>query len=92
MVKTEAMDSYLQSLADGAGITGEESTQNVMNFLGGIPMGRMASPGDVAEFVGYLVSPRASYLSGANYTSLMAVQNLLFNYLNKIYHVSANQL
>ena len=35
--------------------------------LGGIPMGRMASPVDVAELVGYLVSPRASYLSGANY-------------------------
>lgn len=67
MVKTETMDGYLQSLADGAGITIEESTQNVMNFLGGIPMGRMASPEDVAELVGYLVSPRASYLSGANY-------------------------
>ena len=30
-------------------------------------MGRMASPEDVAELVAYPVSPRASYLSGANY-------------------------
>jgi NAD(P)-dependent dehydrogenase (short-subunit alcohol dehydrogenase family) len=35
--------------------------------LGGIPMGRMANSQDIAEMVGYLVSPRASYLSGANY-------------------------
>ena len=61
------MDSYLQNLADEAGITIEGSTDAAMKSLGGIPMGRMASPVDVAELVGYLVSPRASYLSGANY-------------------------
>jgi len=67
MVKTETMENYLQTLADEAGITIEESTDAVMKSLGGIPMGRMASPEDVAELVAYLVSPRASYLSGANY-------------------------
>lgn len=67
MVKTETMGSYLQTLADQAGISIEESTDAAMKSLGGIPMGRMASPLDVAELVGYLVSPRASYLSGANY-------------------------
>ena len=67
MVKTETMENYLQTLADEAGITIEESTDAVMKSLGGIPLGRMASPEDVAELVAYLVSPRASYLSGANY-------------------------
>ncbi|MFX1704764.1 SDR family oxidoreductase [Chitinophaga sp. CC14] len=38
-----------------------------MQFLGGIPMGRPAKPEEVAEFVGFLVSPRAAYLSGTEY-------------------------
>jgi NAD(P)-dependent dehydrogenase (short-subunit alcohol dehydrogenase family) len=67
MVKTETMNTFLGTLAESAGVTIEEITQNLMNSLGGIPMGRMADPEDVAELVGYLVSPRASYLSGANY-------------------------
>ncbi|TDQ08119.1 SDR family oxidoreductase [Pedobacter metabolipauper] len=67
MVKTETMDSFLGTLAESAGTTIDEITQNLMASLGGIPMGRMADPKDVAELVGYLVSPRASYLSGANY-------------------------
>lgn len=67
MVKTETMNAFLGTLAASAGTTIDETTQHVMNSLGGIPMGRMANPEDVAELVGYLVSPRASYLTGANY-------------------------
>jgi NAD(P)-dependent dehydrogenase (short-subunit alcohol dehydrogenase family) len=67
MVKTDTMEAFLGSLAESAGTSVEAITQNLMNSLGGIPMGRMATPEDVAELVGYLVSPRASYLSGANY-------------------------
>jgi NAD(P)-dependent dehydrogenase (short-subunit alcohol dehydrogenase family) len=67
MVKTDTMDGYLHSLSIEAGLSVEEITQSVMDKLGGIPMGRMADPQDIAEMVGYLVSPRASYLSGANY-------------------------
>jgi len=67
MVKTDTMDGYLKSLSIEAGLSVEEITQSVMDKLGGIPMGRMANPQDIAEMVGYLVSPRASYLSGANY-------------------------
>ena len=65
--KTQAMANFLTDLAKSAGITVEEMTQNLMARLGGIPMGRMAEPKETAELVYFLVSPAASYITGANY-------------------------
>lgn len=66
-VKTGAMEGFIQDLANNAGITPEEMTQKLFERIGGVPMGRMAEPEEVAELVGYLVSPKAAYLTGANY-------------------------
>ena len=56
-----------ERIAQSSGSSVEEARQRIMNTLGGIPMGRPAEPAEVAEFVGFLVSPRASYLSGTEY-------------------------
>jgi NAD(P)-dependent dehydrogenase (short-subunit alcohol dehydrogenase family) len=66
-IRTSAAIRMMERLAESSGQSIEEATQNVMAALGGIPMGRPAEPEEVAELVGFLVSPRAAYLSGTEY-------------------------
>ena len=66
-IQTTAAERMLERLAESANTSKEEALESLMKALGGIPMGRPAKPEEVAELVGFLVSPRASYLSGTEY-------------------------
>ncbi|SDH56334.1 SDR family oxidoreductase [Mucilaginibacter sp. P19] len=65
--KTEAMSDFLGQLAAKEGITFDEMTQKLFDRVGGVPLGRMAEPEETAELIYFLASPKASYISGANY-------------------------
>lgn len=66
-INTTASKAWLGEIARNANGTVEEAQQGVMDALGGIPFGRPAEPEEVAELVGFLVSPRANYLTGTEF-------------------------
>jgi NAD(P)-dependent dehydrogenase (short-subunit alcohol dehydrogenase family) len=65
--KTPPMEQFIQDFATASGITFDEGYQQLLGQVGGIPMGRMAEPTEVASLVHFLVSPAAAYLTGAIY-------------------------
>jgi NAD(P)-dependent dehydrogenase (short-subunit alcohol dehydrogenase family) len=54
-------------LARSSGISEDVARQQIMNMIGGIPIGRPGHPGEVAELVAFLASDRAASIHGADY-------------------------
>lgn len=63
-VETEASVHLAERLAKDAGTDIEGGKQIIMSSLGGIPLGRPASPREVADLIAFVVSPRAGSITG----------------------------
>lgn len=66
-VETDASVRLAERLAVQAGTDYEGGKKIIMDSLGGIPLGRPAKPGEVADLITFLVSPRAASISGTEY-------------------------
>ncbi|WP_134088518.1 SDR family oxidoreductase [Olivibacter sp. XZL3] len=66
-INTEGSTGMMKEISERTGVTIDEAKQQVMKSLGGIPYGRPAQPEEVAELIGFLVSPRANYLTGTEF-------------------------
>ena len=73
LVRTEAWEKITADLAKAQNIPQEQVFQNVLE-ANGVPLGRWAQPGEIADLVVFLASDRAIYITG---TTLMADGGLL---------------
>jgi NAD(P)-dependent dehydrogenase (short-subunit alcohol dehydrogenase family) len=66
-IETEGAHGMIVQLAHSSGITEGAARQQIMNMIGGIPIGRPGLPEEVAELVAFLASDRAASIHGADY-------------------------
>ena len=66
-VEAEAAVGVVNELAANKGTDYERARKALMESLGGIPIGRPARPGEVAELVAFLASERAASIHGSEY-------------------------
>lgn len=66
-IETEASVAMAERLAEQASTDYEGGKQIIMQWLGGIPIGRPSKPGEVANLIAFLASPRAATITGTEY-------------------------
>jgi NAD(P)-dependent dehydrogenase (short-subunit alcohol dehydrogenase family) len=66
-VATEASVALVKRLAENYGGDYAAAEKSLMDSLGGIPLGRPAQPEEVADLIAFLVSSKASSITGVEY-------------------------
>lgn len=66
-IETESALRMAEEIGQINGISIDEARAQIMESIGGIPLGAPGRPSDVGELVAFLVSDRAAYITGAEY-------------------------
>lgn len=66
-VATENTKVFIERLAETTGTDFEGAKRQLMDSLGGIPIGRPAMPEEVADLIAFIASPRAGSIHGVEY-------------------------
>ncbi len=66
-IETSGAHGMIVQLAQSSDISEDAARQQIMNMIGGIPIGRPGQPEEVAELVAFLASDRAASIHGADY-------------------------
>ena len=66
-IETEAAANLIRELAEKSNTDSDTARKGLIDSLGGIPIGRPGKPEEISELVAFLVSDRASYISGTEY-------------------------
>jgi len=67
--KTPPIEKLITDYSASVGVSFEEGFKQMLAQVGGIPMGRLAEPEEIASLVYFLVSPSAAYLTGTVYAA-----------------------
>lgn len=65
--ETEAAVALVERLAENDGSDYDSARANLMEAIGGIPIGRPNMPADVAELIAFVASPRAATITGTEF-------------------------
>src|SRR5258708_33024055 len=66
-IETSGAHGMILQLSQSGGISEDAARQQIMNMIGGIPIGPPGQPEEVAELAAFLASHRAASIHGGGY-------------------------
>lgn len=66
-IYTDAAEAMVKRISETSGQSEDIARQEILDALGGVPIGRPTAPEEVAELIAFLASSRASTIHGAEY-------------------------